>query len=332
MANYNSLQFIETHLEQYLNQFGKDRNPNTAKKFHDEFCFLMRDRWNQLDNINSEIIEFDFPQLKGFNLWIPPRDPNNKFIIIFGHFDTVPNCPGWDDNGSALAIIDLLVHWYNDLLNDCKSLNIAFLLNDYEESDPRIWSILEEFQQSHEFHWSDLNFKQDSPLIPKWTEFVNERLPQRDSFVGIRNFVKYLITNKIKDKVEVFINLETVGFTGEDQLPIPNVPVVMSKGDFIGLVGNHNLESWINRFMNLHDKDLPELQKIPLIVPQAGHMVPDTRNADQSVLWDMNLPAIMLTNTAYFRNNNYHKSSDTEVDFNFMARLCQHLINLFENI
>ena len=116
-------------------------------------------RWNKLNNINSEILEFDFHHLKGYNLWLPPKHSDKKFIIIFGHFDTVPNCPGWDDNGSALAIIDLLVHWYNDLLNDCNELNIGFLINDFEESDPRIWPILEEFQTKHDFHWSDMNFK-----------------------------------------------------------------------------------------------------------------------------------------------------------------------------
>ena len=62
MVDFTSLDSVEKHLEYYLQEFGKDRNPHTSKQFHDDFCFLMKDRWDRLD-IKCEILEFEFHEL-----------------------------------------------------------------------------------------------------------------------------------------------------------------------------------------------------------------------------------------------------------------------------
>jgi hypothetical protein len=49
--------------------------------------------------------------------------------------------------------------------------------------------------------------------------------------------------------------------------------------------------------------------------------------SDHASFWDAGLPALMITDTAFFRNTNYHLPSDTidTLDFTFMAELVKSL-------
>lgn len=49
---------------------------------------------------------------------------------------------------------------------------------------------------------------------------------------------------------------------------------------------------------------------VPLVVPGNGEALPDTRRSDHAALWDQGFPAVMLTDTANFRNPHYHQPSD----------------------
>lgn len=54
---------------------------------------------------------------------------------------------------------------------------------------------------------------------------------------------------------------------------------------------------------------------------------PDTRLSDHASFWDRNIPALMVTDTAYFRNRNYHGPDDRAdtLDYAFMAQLVKSL-------
>ena len=61
--------------------------------------------------------------------------------------------------------------------------------------------------------------------------------------------------------------------------------------------------------------------------------MPETRLSDHASFWDAGLSALMVTDTAFFRNPNYHLPSDTidTLDFTFMAELVKSLeLALFE--
>ena len=64
-----------------------------------------------------------------------------------------------------------------------------------------------------------------------------------------------------------------------------------------------------------------------LFLPFDGWMLPETRLSDHASFWDAGLRALMVTHTAFFRNPNYHLSSDTidTLDFTFMAKLIKSL-------
>jgi hypothetical protein len=65
----------------------------------------------------------------------------------------------------------------------------------------------------------------------------------------------------------------------------------------------------------------PHLPLVPLVVPGNGELMPDTRRSDHSAFWEEGYPAVMLTDTANFRNPHYHQPTDTldTLNLDFMA-------------
>jgi len=110
------------------------------------------------------------------------------------------------------------------------------------------------------------------------------------------------------------IILECVGYTdrrpGSQQVP-PGFPIRLpDKGDFIGLVGNARAAPIQAAFESAAKEAAPTLSYIGLLVPGGGEAVPDTRRSDHVPFWDRGHRAVMLTDTANFRNPNYHRESD----------------------
>ena len=70
-----------------------------------------------------------------------------------------------------------------------------------------------------------------------------------------------------------------------------------------------------------------DLNIASFFLPFDGRILPETRLSDHASFWDAGLPALMVTDTAFFRNPNYHLASDTieTLDFMFMARLVKSL-------
>lgn len=112
------------------------------------------------------------------------------------------------------------------------------------------------------------------------------------------------------------IILECVGFArsedGTQQAP-PGVPItVPDQGDFLALVGNEASRSLVAQL-----EQEARLKTLSLIVPGRGEAIPHTRRSDHASFWDAGYPAVMLTDTANFRNPHYHRETDTMDTLNF---------------
>lgn len=106
------------------------------------------------------------------------------------------------------------------------------------------------------------------------------------------------------------IILECVGFArNEDdtqQIP-PGVPIaVPTQGDFLAMVGNEASKSFMAQL-----EQEARLKTLALLVPGKGEAIPHTRRSDHASFWDIGYPAVMLTDTANFRNPHYHRETDT---------------------
>jgi hypothetical protein len=97
-----------------------------------------------------------------------------------------------------------------------------------------------------------------------------------------------------------------------------------SVGDFIAVVGNASAAltlPQLARPMGRHvtTKVLP--------VPNGGRALPDVRLSDHSPFWDAGYDAVMVTDTSFMRNPNYHCMSDTidSLDLPFLAAVTEGL-------
>lgn len=124
------------------------------------------------------------------------------------------------------------------------------------------------------------------------------------------------------------IVLEMVGYTAPEQaypgpLRLAGYP---SRGDFIGIVGNRRSRRLL-RDTAMGFRRNPALPVETLTVPFDGAILPAVRLSDHASFWDARWPAVMVTDTAFFRNPHYHLAGDRieTLDFGFMARLVDSL-------
>lgn len=143
---------------------------------------------------------------------------------------------------------------------------------------------------------------------------------------GSRVFLR--AARRAGDKIAGAIVLEMVGYT----CPRQHYPLALRwagyppRGDFIGVVGNRRSRAFGRAVLKGFGGN-PSLPVESLFVPFDGWVLPATRLSDHAAFWDARVPALMVTDTAFFRNPNYHLPSDTvdTLDFRFMAELVRSL-------
>ena len=132
-------------------------------------------------------------------------------------------------------------------------------------------------------------------------------------------------------KVEAMISLEMVGYTnpkpGSQKYPFGLSAFYPDRGDFIGVIGNWSSASLLRRF----SRQMSRVQELPvetLSVPGNGGLIPAVRLSDHSPFWDAGYPALMVTDTSFFRNPHYHGSTDTleTLNVDFMAKISEGVI------
>jgi Zn-dependent M28 family amino/carboxypeptidase len=132
-------------------------------------------------------------------------------------------------------------------------------------------------------------------------------------------------------RVDAMISLEMVGYTdprpGSQKYPAGLSWLYPDRGEFIGVIANWNSGSLLRRFT----RQMRQVRGLPvetLSVPGNGGLIPAVRLSDHSPFWDEGYPALMITDTAFFRNPHYHGPSDTLATLNidFMAKVCEGVI------
>jgi Zn-dependent M28 family amino/carboxypeptidase len=152
--------------------------------------------------------------------------------------------------------------------------------------------------------------------------FVNEEPPyfqteQMGSFIYARQM------RHDGFPVSAMVSLEMLGFysdvPGSQKYPSVLSLFYPSRGDFIGFVGNRESRDLVRRAT----RKFRESAMFPSEGIDAPATWPGIGWSDQWSFWQQGYPAIMITDTALFRNPYYHTPLDTvdKLDFEKMARV-----------
>lgn len=125
-----------------------------------------------------------------------------------------------------------------------------------------------------------------------------------------------------REKIYGMLCLEMVGYyrdeLGSQSIP-PGIPRWMhrmfpKRGNFLAAVGN--LPSWklCWQFRRGFKRGSPRMPLFSICLPEKIHEI---RLSDNSSFWDQGFPALMLTDTSFLRNPNYHQATDTPETLNY---------------
>jgi Zn-dependent M28 family amino/carboxypeptidase len=224
-------------------------------------------------------------------LTVPDR--HARHYLVGAHYDSVAGTVGADDNASAVAVLMETAREVKAAVADgAAGVKITFVAFALEE--PPAYG----------------------------TRFMGSRVYAAKA-------------RREKHSLDGMICLEMVGYTcrqpGCQRYPFPlGLFGYPKQGDFIGIVGNFGSRSFSRRLVDSfrRNQDLPV---VSLTVPLDGWILPAVRLSDHAPFWDKGFAAVMVTDSAFFRNPHYHLPSDTmdKLDLDFMAQLVKSLTGFF---
>ncbi len=162
-------------------------------------------------------------------------------------------------------------------------------------------------------------------------EFVAYTL-EEPPFFGSQYMGSYVHAESLNERnVEVFgmVSLEMIGYFSTEkksqEYPLKILGLFYgNKGDYITVVRKFKKGEFARKFSGKYKRsDRIRTKKFTGPRYLTGIDFSDHRN-----YWDLGYDAIMLTDTAFYRNKNYHKSSDTvdTIDFERMALTIEALV------
>jgi hypothetical protein len=206
--------------------------------------------------------------------------------IVDAHFDSVNDAPGADDNGSGVSgVLEALrvLAPYNF------SKSIRFIGFDFEETG-----------------------------LDGSVKYVQSGIPAWEKIKGVLNFemIGYYTEKNNSQQVPSGFNM---------LFPTQYAQLVADtfKGNFIVNVGDQESGGLTQAYQTLSQQYVPALKTSTFVLPGNGTIAMDFRRSDHAPFWDADVPAIMLTDGANFRNLNYHEPSDTigALSFTFMSNV-----------
>ncbi len=146
--------------------------------------------------------------------------------------------------------------------------------------------------------------------------FVNEEPPCFGSHnMGSMVYAKHLRDRQVS--VDVMISLEMIGYFSYEpiqQYPLSCMRLFYPKtADFIGVVGNFHSSKYVS-FLKKGIKKHSAIDARSLTAPE---YLGGINLSDNSSFWHYGYRAVMVTDTSFFRNKNYHQETDTIDTLNF---------------
>jgi aminopeptidase YwaD len=221
-------------------------------------------------------------------------------LVIGAHFDALPNVPGADDNGSGVAALMELARVYHSMRaagwTHTKTIRLVF------------------------FNLEEVGLVGSKHHLTQWRA-EKERNKQTTEPAG--GEAKPLALQA--EQISLMISLECLGYysdaPGSQTSPFPAIPGVFEPptvGDNIVLV---TIAKHQEACKSLAAGMLASAPGLKVFRADFSPLpLPDLMRSDHAPFIMAGIPSIMITDTANFRNPNYHKPTDT-IDTLDFARL-----------
>jgi hypothetical protein len=204
---------------------------------------------------------------------------------ISGHYDTVNNSPGADDNGTATAAV----------------MEAVRLLSAYQ------------FRHSLRFCLFDL---EEAGLVGS-NYYVSSGIPAWEDVGGLLNMEMIGYFDNAVNTQSLPAGFEILFPSAYNQVEADSF-----RGNFLTNVANTASDSLRLAFDANAAAYVPGLRVISLAAPGNSQVAPDLRRSDHASFWDAGHPALMLTDAADLRNPYYHSPADTigTLDLDFFVQ------------
>ncbi len=252
--------------------------------------YLVDDRlWQQAGNLNIDQRRRLLGSV-GRN-WIAYRPGSTeKVTVVAAHLDTLTQTPGADDNTSGIAALIELGHMLGPL-----GPSVALVAFDMEE-----WHLLGSSAFAARPPWpvaAAIVYECIGYFVdPPHTQAMPAEL-------------RYLFP-------QLWKNLTARQFRGDFCLLVHRAPGA-------GLA--RRLQKAFQEMDCLIMRDPADLPLLGKILAGRFPVLHNLQRSDHAPFWDLGIPALMVTDTAEFRNANYHRPSDLPdtLDYERMARVVE---------
>jgi Zn-dependent M28 family amino/carboxypeptidase len=163
--------------------------------------------------------------------------------------------------------------------------------------------------------------------------FVNEEPPTFQT-AQMGSWVYAKACRARGDNIVAMLSLETIGYYStagrSQQYPRPMGLLYPSTGDFVAFVGNVSSRSLVRRCVGLF-RERAQFPSEGAALPEG---IPGVGWSDHWAFWQEGYPAIMVTDTAPFRNPGYHNAADRPetLDYDRMSRVVEGLERVIEEL
>ncbi len=201
-------------------------------------------------------------------------------FLVGGHYDSVDESPGADDNGTAVAGM----------------LEISKVFEDFGFNYPIMYSAWDFEEQG---------------LVGSTFYVTN-----KEADIDIQAYLNLEMIGYYSDKP----NSQTLPVGFDFLFPEITAEITDNefRGDFLTNVGNAGSSNQLMLdFESISYTYVPELSVISVPSPGEGTNVPDLLRSDHAPFWFQGIPAVMLTDGSEFRNKNYHTPLDVIDSLNF---------------
>lgn len=204
--------------------------------------------------------------------------------IIWAHYDAFGGLPGADDNASGVAWILEIARILQENSNTMKKkINIDLILYSTEEPP----------------------------------------------FFATENMGSYVhAESENGNNIKLVIILEMIGYFSDEensqQYPVWLLSYIYpTKGNYIGIISNFDNSFVTRKLKRVMNTYLSSKQLVPVFSMNAPPFLVGVDFSDHRNYWKFGIPSVMITDTAFYRNANYHTPDDTyeKLDYEKMSEV-----------